>query len=273
MNPTAESTIDIVDAADEDLVLPVLERDRRWAGYALCDLDPPHRAHARYVVAVQDGRPTATVLVYSPPDFTSLQPCGGPAGVRAILDRIGDLPGASYLLVRGVDLPAVAARYTVESAWTMLRMAVSAEALRPAPAVEAEISALNAEDLPAVQELYTLYVGTVFTQFMFEHGTYFGAHIGKQLVAVAGTHASSPRHRIGVIGNVFTQPAHRGRGLGTAVTGAVARALMRRGIEDVVLNVKEDNLPAVASYRKLGFRVHEPFWEGRARIRQREDGA
>ena len=33
---------------------------------------------------------------------------------------------------------------------------------------------------------------------------------------------------------------------------------------DVVLNVRQDNTPAVAVYERLGYRVHAPFIEGPA---------
>jgi len=35
-----------------------------------------------------------------------------------------------------------------------------------------------------------------------------------------------------------------------------------------VLNVREDNAPAITAYSRLGFSVHEPFWEGAATLRQ-----
>jgi hypothetical protein len=33
---------------------------------------------------------------------------------------------------------------------------------------------------------------------------------------------------------------------------------------DIVLNVRQDNLPAVSVYRRLGYDVHGPFVEGPA---------
>ena len=102
---------------------------------------------------------------------------------------------------------------------------------------------------------------------MLEHGIYYGAYVAGTLVAVAGTHAISRRHRIATIGKVFTRPAARGRGLATATTGAVAQTLVQDGAREVALNVAEDNPTAISIYRRLGFAVHMAYWEGYAALR------
>jgi hypothetical protein len=62
----------IVDLTDDAVILPVLERDRRWAAYALCDLEAPYRAHARFFGALDGDHARAVVLVYALPTATSL---------------------------------------------------------------------------------------------------------------------------------------------------------------------------------------------------------
>jgi predicted GNAT family acetyltransferase len=66
------------------------------------------------------------------------------------------------------------------------------------------------------------------------------------------------------VGNVFTHPDHRGRGYGTATTGAVVAELLQRGIRDVVINVDQENVVAVRIYERLGFERYCPFLEGPA---------
>jgi len=59
---------------------------------------------------------------------------------------------------------------------------------------------------------------------------------------------------VGVVGNVTTHPAYRGKGLGTAVCARLCLELLRT-VEHIGLNVKADNAPAIASYKRLGFEV------------------
>src|SRR5690606_2436163 len=96
---------------------------------------------------------------------------------------------------------------------------------------------------------------------------YFGAFDGDRLTSVAGTHIISPHQSIAVVGNVFTHPGYRGRGLATRVTGAVTRALLGRGCSEVVLTVAPDNQPAVAAYTRLGYRQGSAVVEARLQRR------
>lgn len=49
-----------------------------------------------------------------------------------------------------------------------------------------------------------------------------------------------------------TLPEARGQWLGTRVTARLCMNLLRQ-VEHIGLNVRADNAPALASYRKLGF--------------------
>ena len=257
----------IIELDDDRQIASLLELQRAWAAYALCDLEPPHRRYARFIGAMMADRVTAVVLVYRPDGFTSVLPSGDPEDVAAILAETTDLPTSPLLIVQTRNRAAVATRYRIDHAWTMLRMLVHADSLRPVTAPDAAVVLLTPDHFEAARALYNRWPDTVFTPFMFEHGIYYGAYRAGNLVAVAGTHAMSSKYRIGVIGNVFTHSDHRGRGLAAAVTGAVAGALLARGALDVALNVRDDNAPAIAAYSRLGFQVDEPFWEAKATLR------
>jgi predicted GNAT family acetyltransferase len=79
-------------------------------------------------------------------------------------------------------------------------------------------------------------------------------------VAIAGTHVVAPEEGVAVVGNVFTHPRFRGRGLATLVTGAVTRHLLDM-CPQVYLTVDSQNLPAIAAYRRLGYRVECTLYE------------
>src|SRR4029078_4725934 len=78
-----------------------------------------------------------------------------------------------------------------------------------------------------------------------------GMRVNGRLVAAAGTHVISHAARLAVVGNVLTHVDYRGRGYATAVTGAVTAELLRT-CDQVVLNVRSDNPPALQAYRRLG---------------------
>ena len=89
---------------------------------------------------------------------------------------------------------------------------------------------------------------------------YYGVRVGGKLIAAAGTHVVSSQARMAVVGNVLTHVDYRGRGYATAVTGAVTAELLR-SCDQVALNVRSDNPPALAAYRRLGYAEHVRFEE------------
>ena len=61
------------------------------------------------------------------------------------------------------------------------------------------------------------------------------------------------------LGAVWTDPAHRGRGLAAHLTAGLAVALRTEGISLMHLQVEHDNEPAIRLYRRLGFAVHSSY--------------
>lgn len=99
-----------------------------------------------------------------------------------------------------------------------------------------------------------------FDRRMLETGQYYGLRVANGLVAVAGVHVYSAKYRVAVVGNVATRPDCRGRGYATMVTAAVCRSALPH-VDHIGLNVKTDNDPAVACYRRLGFAVMSSYGE------------
>ena len=136
---------------------------------------------------------------------------------------------------------------------TMLRMRVTRDTFRSGPAATSVRRLIDAD----AEDLNRLYAiegdGLRYSGRQVEEGIYFGVHARGKLVAAAGTHIHSLAEAVGVIGNVFTHPDHRGHGYGTAVTAAVAEYLLRR-CDLVVLNVDPANRTARHVYESLGFK-------------------
>ena len=52
---------------------------------------------------------------------------------------------------------------------------------------------------------------------------------------------------------VCTDPAHRGKGLGKIITGAVMQNALDRGLSAVYLTTDDFRIPAIRAYLKMGF--------------------
>jgi RimJ/RimL family protein N-acetyltransferase len=127
----------------------------------------------------------------------------------------------------------------------------------------AGVVVLTPGDLLDLERFYAAsYPGNWFDPWMVETGCYFGIRDSMRLVAVAGVHVVSADRGAAALGNIATHPDHRGKGLATAATAALIRHLIDDlGITRIGLNVKAENLPAIACYAKLGFRADATYEE------------
>ena len=85
----------------------------------------------------------------------------------------------------------------------------------------------------------------------------------RERLGAAGTHVRSRRSGVAAVGNVLTRLSYRDRGMATSVTSAVTTTALEQHA-DVVLNVRQDNAPAISVYTRLGYRRHAQFIEGPA---------
>jgi GNAT superfamily N-acetyltransferase len=123
------------------------------------------------------------------------------------------------------------------------------------------ISALSPGDVDEVHAFYDeSFPETWFDPRMLESGQYYGWREGEKLVSVGGIHVYSPQYRVAALGNITTHPEYRGRGFAAAVTARVCGSVCEEA-DHVGLNVKADNFPALACYRRLGFEVAVEFGE------------
>jgi RimJ/RimL family protein N-acetyltransferase len=161
----------------------------------------------------------------------------------------------------GVGTPLISAFYMTPHGEHLRMFLEERSALRGVDTVGAV--ALTPEDLFDLDRFYAAsYPGNWFDPWMVETGCYFGIRDSMRLVAVAGVHVVSADRGAAALGNIATHPDHRGRGFATAVTAALARHLIDDlGITRIGLNVKADNIPAIACYAKLGFRADATYEE------------
>jgi ribosomal protein S18 acetylase RimI-like enzyme len=250
---------------DDSAAYAAFATDRLWCGYAIADLEPPFRAFARVAVAHRGGE-VAACLVLRAPAFNAIVPHGPGAGLDAILERIS-LPRRTHLFALDEHLAPLRRWFVYVDPVPMLRMAVDAASFVGSADVAA-VDRLGPGDFAALTELYAPYAESAFQPEQLLGGVFYGIRDGAGLLAAAGTHVVSARYTIAAVGNIYTRPSARGRGLAGAVTSAVVAELLAGGYRDVILNVARDNVSAQYVYTRLGFREHLRHYEGTASLRE-----
>ena len=255
VGPTAATT------RDRELLREFLERNRLFAAYAICDLDDREFPRTRWAVARQGEDVVALGVEYEGGSPQPLFVLGSDAGIQAVLRDVLR-PRLAYVAALPESLPAIARRYRLDPGPQMVRMGVIAERFRPVedPGVER----LEPSDTPDLNRLYRLGFGSWLPAQSVAEGVYYGLRVHGRLVAAAGTHIVSRAARLAVVGNVMTAAEFRGRGYAKAVTAAVTAELLGF-CDDVVLNVRADNPPALNAYRRIGYLEHVRYEERLAR--------
>ena len=241
---------------DRALLRDFLEGNRLFAAYALCDLEDREFSRTRWAAAFDGDEMVSIVLEYSGMTPQPLFVMGRDDGIEAILrDLIR--PRAAYVAALTENLPAVESQYRVDPGPPMVRMWVDRARFRPYPA---DVRRLLPIEIGELNRLYQLGFASWLPSSSITDGVYYGIRVGGRLIAAAGTHVVSPQARLAVVGNVLTHIDYRGRGYATAVTGAVTAELLRT-CDQVALNVRSDNPPALQAYRRLGYAEHVRFEE------------
>lgn len=249
-------TIVVAETSDRSLLREFLERDRLFAAYALCDLDDREFMRTRWGLATVGTTPIAVVLQYAGYSPQPVFVLGENSGISAILESV-IRPRTAYVAARTQHLGAISPSYKIDPGPPMVRMWVDRDRFRP---MSGDVRRLLPVEIGELNRLYQLGFAAWLPANAIADGIYYGVRVGGRLVAAAGTHVISPEARLAVVGNVMTHADFRGRGYATSVTGAVTNELLRF-CDQVVLNVRADNPPALAAYRRLGYQVYVTFEE------------
>ena len=232
----------------------ILETDRIWSAYALADLSPGEAPFCDWLLKGQ-----SVVLIYRGLTPRVLFAHGDPGGLLGLFEKVPE--GTCQYTLLGTYRSLIADRLIPTSEKRMWRMVLKPEEL---PGGARQTQPLGQADL---QEMLDVFEGhadqpDAFHPRQLEAGVYHGIREEGKLVCVAGTHVVSDEFSVAAIGNVFTRPDRRNRGLAKLATAAVAAQLMGRGIRTVVLNVAMDNEAAIRCYRAIGFWPFCAYYEG-----------
>jgi GNAT superfamily N-acetyltransferase len=246
----------VVSLHDKDEIERYLRQNALIHLYELGDLDDFFWQYTTWYALKEAQQIQSLLLLYSAISTPVLLAIGEnlPA-LRSLLQAgIHLLPPRFYAHLSG-DLSALlAAHFLVDSHGLHDKMAL-VDVSRLQTIDTSDVIPLTVDNLGELQELYRAsYPANSFDPRMLQTGHYYGIRRDAKLVSVAGVHVYSPRYRVGVVGNVTTHPAYRGKGLGTAVCARLCKELLKT-VEHIGLNVKADNAPAIASYKRLGFEV------------------
>ena len=245
---------------DRTEIRAYLETDRDYAAYALGDLDEGFFEKCTWRMAEEGEAIRALALEYvgfAPPILFLM---GAGDGVAALLAGPAQLERA-FVTAREEHLSALSQFYRwgeLEHMWRMARSVRPDRFWEPVRSCKR----LGADDVDRLCALYAFGGGGAFNPTQVTQGVFYGVEQDEQLIAVAGTHLVSDAYSVGAIGNVMTHPDHRGHGYATLAPDAVCAELIRRGVKTIILNVRQDNKPAIRVYEKLGFVRYCPFYEG-----------
>lgn len=251
------SLFHIREVRDRNALDAALSTDRAYAAYALAHLEAVPFERSRFWLA--ENTEGTGIVLHADAMGTTMFAGGHPPAVDAILS-LHPGPRRAYLSTCAPEhLAALERTYRVTAPLHMIRMSTTTASFI---AVDGEVRRLRGRDVNAINTLYaTESAPSRYRPDQIERAVYYGAFAGDQLVSVAGTHIVSPEMSIGVVGNVFTHPSHRGRGLAVRTTARVTTELFAAGCSLVALTVDPRNAPAVRAYEKLGYAAGPPVVE------------
>jgi RimJ/RimL family protein N-acetyltransferase len=246
----APSLYTIESLSDRPHIRGLLTQDIAYAAYAIAQLDAVTFDQAEWIQASGPGGRRALLLHSRGGLGPALFAMGDPSAVEA---AVSVHPGArfSFGTLRLEHRRVIDRYYMMSRPQLMQRMTADSTTFREWPG---NASRLSGADIGAVNRLYSMEGGGSYREDHLAQGVYYGVHTAGDLVSVAGTHAFSADERIAVVGNVFTHPRFRNKGMATAATSAVTAELLRY-CDLVVLTVEVQNVPAVQAYEKLGYKA------------------
>jgi ribosomal protein S18 acetylase RimI-like enzyme len=182
-------------------------------------------------------RPEVNVFVAGPEEE--------PKTLAAMADLVRGEPAYVVQAPPIPDLPGLAT--------VMRRAAVQMVFAGEAPVGDgAEIVPLDERDADEMLALATLTEPGPFRRDTPLMGPFFGVRREGRLAAMAGERMHPPGHA--ELSGVCTHPDFRGQGLGRRLSAFKTSGILQRG-ETPFLHAWEDNIGAIALYKKLGYRI------------------
>jgi len=231
--------------------------------YSIGDLDDFFWPYTTWYALKEDETIKAIVLLYTGLAMPSVLALADENSVpmQQLLNSI------TYLLPRrfyahlspGLD-KILKQDYKLESHGRHYKMALKNKALLD-NINTSQVVSLSRADLDNILKLYKeSYPGNWFEPRMLDAYPYYGVRGQDGLISIAGVHVYSRQYKVAALGNIATHPRFRGKGFGKTVTVKLCKSLMAT-VNHIGLNVKTDNIFAIACYKKLGFEIISSYEE------------
>ncbi|HLA44092.1 MAG TPA: hypothetical protein VJZ27_11685, partial [Aggregatilineales bacterium] len=234
--------MDIKRCTDAAPLRELMNRDAGEYAYALGDLDAAWWDKCDFHGAFDGEKLLGFVLFFHGFEIPTLCIHGDTEAAAEILSsETVELPPEVFCLSPMRFREAIAEFYDTAHIYNLLRMTVSPETYQGEASGGWQPVRLYGN---AAERLNALYAQAAdpgesimaFAAYQIDTGIFYGVEAQNgDLIAAAGTHVVSIQENIGVVGNVFTVPALRGRGLGGVTTAAVTQGLFDLGVNRVVL--------------------------------------
>ncbi len=215
-----------------------LLRDKAAYSPMLCGL-----RGCMWLIAREKGR-KAAIMLYSKLK-TPLASCYGDLELAKRAIRELQYPQVRVHSMEPISLEAAEAH-------RLIRMKLDEKPAAPKTTIAKRV---GEEEIPLLDRFYRSHGAEGWDPSQAREGVYYMVAVGGEVMSAAGTHCTSDKYSIAVVGNVLTSPRYRGRGYARAALSQLL-AELSVSFKCITLDVRENNASAQRLYRKLGFKTH-----------------
>ena len=231
--------------------------------YSIGDLDDFFWSHTKWYALKEKESIKAIVVLYTGLTIPVILALAEEelAPIQELLNSIIHLlPNRFYLNISPGLEEILKKHYKLESQGKHYKMTLKNKSLLDNIDTSKVIS-LSKANLHEIIKLYKKsYPGNWFEPRTLDMHPYYGIEGQDSLLSIAGFHVYSAQYKVAAVGNITTHPKFREKGFGKSATAKLCKSLMKT-VNHIGLNVKTDNLPAIACYKSLGLEIISPYEE------------